>query len=111
MECENTLPKRKYRTPAQRAEIIEQYHRSGLTRIAFAQSHGIPISTLSKWLTATRQSSRNASPLLFREVRLPIVPSSSASQWAMEVVCPDGVLVRCREPLPVADMAWLLRGR
>ncbi len=110
MESENTPQKRNYRTPAQRAEIIEQFHRSGLTRIAFAHSQCIPISTLSKWLRIARHASRNASPVLFREVRLPIVPSS-ASQWAMEVVCPDGVTVRCREPLAVADVAWLLRGR
>jgi hypothetical protein len=110
MESENALSKRNYRTAAQRAEIIEQFHRSGLSRIAFAQSQGIPISTLSKWLTSARHASKDASPVLFREVRLPIVPSS-ASQWVMEIVCPDGVTVRYREPLPVADIAWLLRGR
>jgi len=110
MESENTLRKRNYRTLAQRAEIIEQFHRSGLTRIAFAQSQAIPISTLSKWLTAARHASKKAPAVLFREVRLPVMPSS-ASQWAMEVVSPDGVTVRCREPLPVADVAWLLRGR
>jgi len=110
MESENTLRKRHYRTLAQRADVIEQFYRSGLTRIAFAQSQGIPISTLNKWLTASRHALKNASPVLFREVRLPIVPPS-ALQWAMEVVCPDGVTVRCREPLAVADVAWLLRGR
>lgn len=109
MESENT-PKRNYRTRAQRAEIIEQFHRSGLTRIAFAHSQGIPISTLSKWLTAARHASTKAPPVLFREVRLPLM-LSSASQWAMEVVCPDGITVRCREPLPVADVVCLLRGR
>lgn len=109
MESENT-PKRNYRTRAQRGEIIEQFHRSGLTRIAFAHSQGIPISTLSKWLSAARHASKKTPPVLFREVRLPALPSS-ASQWAMEVVSPEGVTVRCREPLPVADVAWLLRGR
>lgn len=109
MESENT-PKRNYRTRAQRAEIVEQFHRSGLTRIAFAHSQGIPISTLSKWLTAARHASKKAPPVLFREVRLPALPPS-ALQWAMEVVSPDGVTVRCREPLPLADVAWLLRGR
>jgi hypothetical protein len=109
MDTEDIPRKRNYRTPAQRAEIVELFHRSGLTRIAFAQSQGIPISSLSKWLTASH-ASKSASPVLFREVRLPIVPSSGL-QWAMEVVCPDGVTVRCREPLPVADVAWLLRGR
>jgi hypothetical protein len=48
------------------------------------------------------RTSKNASPVLFREVRLPIV-LSSPSQWAMEVVCLDGVTVRCREVLPVAE--------
>jgi hypothetical protein len=110
MESENSPQKRNYRTTAQRAEIVEQFHHSGVTRIAFAQAQGIPISTLNKWLTAAAHASKNASPVLFREVRLPIVPSSE-SEWAMEVVCPDGVTVRCREPLAVAEVVWLLRGR
>ncbi len=110
METDKTPRKRNNLTPAQRAEIIDLFHRSGLSRIAFARSHGIAISTLSKWLTTENQAPKNASPVLFREVRLPAVPSSPV-QWAMEVVGPDGLTVRCREPLPFQDVAWLLRSR
>lgn len=110
MELEDTPRKRNYRTAAQRAEFVEQFHRSGLTRVAFARSHDIPISTLSKWLATARQAPKNDSPVLFGEVRLPAVPSSG-TQWAMELICPDGLLVRCREAVAVADLVWLLRGR
>jgi transposase-like protein len=110
MEPENISRKRTFRTAAQRAEMVEMFQRSGLTRIAFAQSHNIPMSTLGKWLATARQMSKNDSPVLFGELRLPVVPST-AQQWAMEVVRPDGVMVRCREPLPVQDLAWLLRNQ
>jgi hypothetical protein len=90
--------------------MVDLFHRSGLTRIAFARSQNIPISTLSKWLTTARHASKAVSPVLFREVRVPVIPSA-APQWAMEVIGPDGLMVRCREALAVDDLAWLLRGR
>ena len=110
METENTLRKKIFRTAVQRAEFVDQFQRSGLTRKAFAKSHDIPVSTLNNWLTAARRVSKNSTPVLFREMRLPSV-HAPALQWAMEVMGPDGLMVRCREPLSIPDLAWLLRGR
>lgn len=113
MEPEDTASEQKYRrrTGAERAEILEQFHISGLTRIAFARSHDIALSTLSKWLTLAKQDSKDVAPVPFREFKVPLAPTSAAVQWAVEIVGRDGLVVRCREALTLQDVAWLLRGR
>ena len=112
METENTGGKRKRKrsTAAERAQILEEFHRSGLTRTAFSRTHNdVPLSTLSKWLTnAKRQTS---APVLFRELRVPQVPPVTAMPWAVEIIGPDGLMIRYREALPLQDVSWLLRGR
>ena len=110
METENTSRKKIFRTGVQRAELVDQFQRSDLTRKAFAKSHDIPVSTLNNWLTAARRASKNSTPVLFREMRLPAV-AALGQQWAMEVVGSDGLMVRCREALSIEDLAWLLRTR
>ncbi len=112
MESENTARKqRRRKTATERAEILENFHNSGLTHRAFAQTHNIALSTLSKCLTDAKRKSNAPSPVLFRELRVPTPPASSTMQWAVEIVSPDGLMIRCREALPLPDVAWLLRGR
>jgi transposase-like protein len=104
------IGRRRRRTSAtQRARLIEQFRRSGLTRGAFARRHGLGVSTLGKWLTAARATPRRT-PVLFREVRLAGVASAPAITGAMEVEGAGGLTVRCREALSVQDLAMLLRG-
>jgi hypothetical protein len=90
--------------------LVERFRRSGLTRAAFAQGHGVGLSTLGKWLTEARASSRQPAQVAFREMKLAEVASALANRWAMEVEGADGVTVRCREALSVQDLAALLRG-
>jgi len=112
METENSAKKRhQRRTAAERAEVVEQFQLSGLTRKAFSQTQKIALSTLSKWLMNAKHRSIARPPLLFREVTVPFAPPHPAVPWAVEIVAPDGVTVRCREALPMAELAWLLRGR
>lgn len=112
MENENISKKRNQRrTRAERVEILEQFHRSGLTRKAFSQSYHVALSTLSKWLTNEKRASTARPPMIFREVTVPIASPHPPTQWAVEIVAPDGVTIRCREALPLQDVAWLLRGR
>jgi hypothetical protein len=112
MESENIAGKRhQRRTAAERIEILEQFRDSGLTRRAFSQTHDVALSTLSKWLTDTKRKPKAASRVLFRELRFPLAPAAPAMQWAVEIVGPDGVMIRCRESLALSDVAWLLRGR
>jgi len=113
MESEDTPVKQrqKRRSAAERAEVLEQFHRSGLTRTAFAHSNNVAVSTLNRWLTTAKHKTQDVAPVLFRELRVPQVPTSIAIPWAVEIVGPDGLVIRCREALPFEDVAYLLRGR
>jgi len=113
MESEDTVSKQRQRrrTSTERAEVLEQFHLSGLTRIAFARAHNIALSTLSKWLTNAKHKSTDVPPMPFRELKVPLAPASAAMQWAVEIVGRDGLVIRCREALPLQDVVCLLRGR
>jgi lambda repressor-like predicted transcriptional regulator len=114
METESVAPKKRQRrsTPAEKAEVLEQFHRSGLSRTAFSRNCGIALSTLNKWLTNARRKSEGAgAPIVFTELKTPPLAAAAAIPWAVEMIGVDGLTVRCREPLPLQDMAWLLRGR
>jgi len=97
-------------TAAERLQMVEQFRRSGLTRAAFSRRHGIPLATLSWWLAKTKQASKLPVPVVFSEIKLapPAMPPSNA--WAIELVSPSGLTVRCREAIPMRDLARLLRG-
>jgi len=41
---------RKHRTPAQREELLRDYHRSGLRQREYAERVDIALSTLQRWL-------------------------------------------------------------
>jgi hypothetical protein len=107
---ENKAITRQYRVTAdQRMQMVEQFRRSGLTRAAFSQQYGIPLATLSWWLTKTKRASNLPVPVVFREVRLEPSATEPNNLWAMELVGPSGLTVRCRETLTVRDLARLLR--
>lgn len=92
-------------TSQQRAELLAQYRRSGLSQRDFVQSHGLGLSTLTKWLREDRLSGvqlsgRNgAAP--FQEVNLR--PPFSSTGWAAEVALTDGAVLRLSAQ---ADVAW-----
>jgi hypothetical protein len=115
MELETTIVRKKQKrsTAAQRAQLLEQFQRSGLTRKAFSHTHGVALPTLSKWLTnAKRKNESKASvPVLFQELSIRQASTVGMQPWAIEIVGPDGVLVRCRETLPLHELSWLVRGR
>src|SRR5436309_14668025 len=90
--------RQRYHTSAQRAQIVARFQQSGLNRGQFAHRHGLVSSTLARWLAEARDARKGYSPVVFSELRLvPPVPGA-ATAWAMEIVSPDGVIVRCREP-------------
>lgn len=110
MEIKNSPRQHNHATTAERLQMVEHFRRSGLTRAAFSRQHGIPLATLNWWLAKTRRDSRVPAPVLFREVMLPPGPVTGTSLWAMEIVRPDGMMIRCREALCVKDLTRLLRG-
>jgi transposase-like protein len=95
---------------AERLQMVEQFRRSGLTRAAFSRQYGIPLATLSWWLARTKRDSNLPAPVVFSEVMLPLAPAATSSTWAMEVVRPDGLIIRCREAFCAKDLMRLLRG-
>ncbi len=95
---------------AERLRMVEQFRRSGLTRKAFSRQYGIPLATLSWWLSKTQHLTRTPAAIAFREVKVLPAPGTK-EKWAMEVESPSGMKVRCREPLPVRTLERLLRGR
>lgn len=97
-------------TADQRMRMVEQFRRSGLSRAAFSRQYGIPLATLSWWLAKAKRASNLPVPVVFREVRLEPAATKPSNPWAMEVVGPSGLTVRCRETLAVHDLARLLRG-
>jgi hypothetical protein len=113
METESIALKKKQRrsTPAEQATVLEQFHRSGLSRTAFSRDCGIALSTLNKWLTNARLKSRGPASILFTELKTPPLASAADIPWAVEMIGLGGLIIRCREPLPLQDMAWLLRRR
>jgi transposase-like protein len=107
---QNKKTTRQYRAPAeQRLQMVEQFHRSGLAQKAFSQQHGVPLATLKWWLKKTNRSSNPPVPVVFQEVKLAAPEALSASVWAMEVVAPSGLTIRCREELSVHDLIRLMR--
>lgn len=88
--------------------MVEQFRCSGLSRKAFALQYGVPLATLSWWLSKTKQLPSAPAAMTFRELK--VVPTAnSLEKWAMEIESPF-VKVRCREALPVGTLERLLRG-
>ncbi len=89
--------------------MVEQFQRSGLTRKAFALQYGVPLATLSWWLSKAKGSSGGPAAMTFRELK--VIPTADpVEKWAMEIESPSGVKVRCREALPVGTLERLLGG-
>ncbi len=109
-EITNVRSKWKRSTAAERAEVLDQFHRSGLTRKAFCRTHSFALSTLSKWLTDAKRKNNPSVPVLFKELSARQASTLGTASWAVEIIGPDGVMVRCREALPLCDLSWLLRG-
>lgn len=57
-------------TPSQAQDLLDQYHASNLTRVAFCQQHGVSPSLFAYWLPRLRASKAPVHPP-FQEVRVP----------------------------------------
>jgi hypothetical protein len=91
-------------------QMVEQFRHSGLTRAAFSRQYGVPLPTLGYWLTRAKRASNLPVPMTFSEIRLAAPEASPRNGWAMEIVAPSGLTIRCREELTVHDLARLIRG-
>jgi|SRR5208282_854895 len=90
-------------TSAQRRRLLARYHQSKLTLKQYATQHGIGLSTLSKWLNSERADL--PAKVKFQEIPLP----KTASRWPVEVVSPQGWIVRLQNSPDVQQLPELLR--
>jgi transposase-like protein len=113
MQSQDIVLRKRRPTTEERLQMVERYHRSGLTRQSFCQQEGIPVATLGYWLTRIKRRSNPSNepePIVFSEVRLTSAMASATDGWAMEVVSPEGVTIRYREAFSVNELIGLLRG-
>ncbi|MBM3458437.1 MAG: transposase [Armatimonadetes bacterium] len=103
-------PTRRHLKPDERRRVAERCESSGLAGSEFARRHGIPLSSLRRWVRELRNTPKESPAVVFHEVAVCPPWTGSASPWAVEIVGRDGVTVRCRERLPVEELARLLRG-
>ncbi len=76
------------RTPAEIANIVAQYHASGLSRRDFARRHGINAGSLARWLQ--RKTIAPTAPKFVR-----VVPATAPTPPAwFELALPDGRRLR-----------------
>jgi transposase-like protein len=103
MDTSKTGSSRQRLTSAQRQRLLTRYHQSKLTLKQFATQHGVGLSTLSKWL----RLERDAVPpkVKFQEVQLP----NPSSRWPIEIVSPQGWIVRLQNSSDVQQLSELLR--
>lgn len=106
MNQEKKYPARKRTTSAERKDIVEQFHRSGLNRRAFAEKQGIPLYSLNRWLAKANGNKSKNLTLPFGEIQL--LPSYSYI-WAMEIVGPSGMTLRFRERPRIEDLTPIIR--
>jgi transposase-like protein len=103
MDSSKTGSGRRRWTSKQRQGLLARFHQSQLTQHDFATQNGVGLSTLSKWL----RLERDAVPpkVEFQEVRL----SNPASSWPVEVVSPQGWILRLQNGSDVQQLSELLR--
>jgi transposase-like protein len=109
MRIKGTARQQNHATTAERLQMVEQFRRSGLSRAAFSRQHSIPLATLNWWLAKTKRAAKLPVPVVFSEVMLPPLPAATTGAWAMEILRPDGLMIRCREALCMKDLVRLLR--
>jgi uncharacterized protein YcbK (DUF882 family) len=103
MDTSKTGSGRRRRTRKERQRFLAKFHQSQLTQSEFATQHGVGLSTLSKWLRLERDAV--PAKVKFQEVRLP----SLVSRWPVEVVSPQGWIVRLQNGSDVKSLPELLR--
>ncbi len=90
-------------TSRHRQKLLARFHESKLTQHDFANQHGVGLSTLVKWLREEREAV--PTKVKFQEVRLP----HPAPRWPVEVVSPQGWIVRLQNGSDVQQLPSLLR--
>ena len=103
MDTSKTGTGRRRLTSKQRQRLLAKFHQSQLAQREFANQHAIGMSTLSKWL---RVEVKPKPPRVkFQEVMMPNTPL----RFAVEVVSPQGWIVRLHDGSDVQSLSSLLQ--
>jgi transposase-like protein len=94
---------RRITTKAEREAMVRSYWQSGLTQRAFAEREGIKYVTFTSWVQELRERKPAIKPLCFAEVQMP------AARGGLEVMLPNGTVVRGATAAEVAELVRLLR--
>ena len=103
MDKSKTGSGRRRWTFKRRQRLLAQFHQSQLTQSVFARENGVGLSTLNRWLRLEREAV--PPKVKFQEVRLP----NTVSKWPVEVVSPQGWIVRLQNGSDVKSFPELLR--
>jgi transposase-like protein len=103
MDSSKTGSGRRRWTSKQRQRLLVRFHQGHLTLRDFATRHGVGLSTLSKWLRLERDAV--PTKMKFQEVRLP----NPTSRWPVELVSPQGWIVRLQNGSDAQMLSTLLR--
>jgi transposase-like protein len=103
MDTLKTETKRRRWTSKRRQRLLAKFHQSQLTQNEFAAQHNIGLSSLSRWLCLEREAV--PPKVKFQEVRLP----NPTSRWPVEVVSPQGWIVRLQNGSEVQQLPALLQ--
>ena len=90
-------------TPEQRQRFLADFHQTEMTQRDFANRHGVGLSTLNKWLRL--ESETVPAKVKFQELRLP----NPAPRWPVEVVSPQGWIVRLQNGSDVQHLPQVLQ--
>ena len=101
----NGSSNRRRRTPAERAQILEQYHQSGLTQKVFAAQAGISCSALSSWL---RQALSKADSHPPEFVPVPNLLATGRGSAAYRLQWPDGFILEVVAGFAPLELSALL---
>ena len=88
--------------------LMGEYDGSGLTQEAFGEREGINYHTFVAWLGRRRRGGVEPGPDTgkFHELSL----SGPVSNSSLEVVLPDGTLIRGEDAVGMSELVRLLRG-
>ena len=104
MENESSI--RRWRTPAQRAQILEQYHHSGLPQKVFAAQAGISCSTLNAWLRRALPKADRPPPQF---VSVPNLLATGRGSAAYRLQWPDGFTLEVIAGFAAPELSALLQ--
>jgi len=103
MYFSKTVSGRRRRGVKRRQRLLARYRQSPLTQRDFAARHGIGLSTLCRWLRV--EGAAMVPAVKFQEVVLPHTPSP----WAVEVVSPQGWVVRLPSSAALESLPHIIR--